>query len=197
MRWVFKNRGRDRCTHELFSPQACEVLSLHYRISPDSLFALCSCSLLCLHSPCLIPELGGPWSHCVHLTQVSLCRPREFSWLIWSVNESLRWFILLRLLCFSAMWSARYRKSSCTQVDLTLLHLSKALSSLTPLACASGVPESLWTITISSLLEAFISQVAAFTSGELSFLGSSVNLARRQGPLSPTPNAKISVIGDS
>lgn len=107
---------------------ACEVLSLHYRINPDYSFALCSFSLLCLHSQCLIPMLGGPLGPlCSSHSSVPL--RTQGILLIDLINESLSWFILLRLSCFSAVWSARHRKSSCTQVDLTLVHLSKALSS--------------------------------------------------------------------
>lgn len=95
-----------------------QIIRLHFVPSLSCVYTA-NASFLCL---------VAHWGHCVHLTQVSLLQTQGIL-LIDLINESLSWFILLRLSCFSAVWSARYRKSSCTQVDLTLVHLSKALSS--------------------------------------------------------------------
>lgn len=119
-----------------FIAELVQIICLHFVPSLSCIYTA-NASFLCL-----VAHLR----HCVHLplqTQGIL--------LIDLINESLSWFIFLRLSCFLAVWSARYRKSSCTQVDLTLVHFSKALSSYSFGTC------KWWMMTISSLQEAFIS----------------------------------------
>lgn len=93
------------------------------------------------------PSLVAHWRCCVQPTQVPLCRPRQLSWLRWLMNKTSNRWVLLRVTYFSSVQSATYRKSLCTDVNITQVNLSKAPSSLTSLACVNGVPESLWMLS--------------------------------------------------